>query len=67
MIRESAFDASPEEREALFDKLYAEPGFAIRFGNYYDTITDVRAKKLLCDFIAKKIRECVKDPEIAEN
>ncbi len=66
MVHESALDASPEEREAFFEKLYAEPGFGIWLGNYADTMTDPRANKLLSDFIAGKIRQRVKDPAVAE-
>ena len=66
MVRESALDVSPEEREAFFEKLYAEPGFGIWLGNYFDTMTDQRANDLLSEFIANKIRQRVKDPVVAE-
>ena len=66
MVRESALKISPEERNAFFEKLYAEPGFGIWLGNYYDTMTDRRANDLLSEFIANKIRQRVKDPAVAE-
>ena len=62
----STFDVTPEEREALYEKLYAEPGFGIWQGNFRDMTTDLAANKLATDFIAKKIRERVNDPEVAE-
>jgi len=62
----SVFDVSAEEREAIFEKLYAEPGFGIWLGNFRDTMTDVAANDLLTEFIANKIRARVDDPVIAE-
>ena len=55
MVRQSALEVSPEQREAFFEKLYAEPGFGIWLGNYYDTMTDRRANELLSEFIANWI------------
>ena len=63
----SAHDATPEEREALYEKLYAERGFGIWVGAYYDTLMDETANQYLTDFIANKIRGRVKDPETAKN
>ncbi|MDO8943610.1 MAG: NAD(P)/FAD-dependent oxidoreductase, partial [Desulfobacterales bacterium] len=34
------FDLTPEEREAHFEKLYAEPGFGIWLGNLRDVLSD---------------------------
>jgi cation diffusion facilitator CzcD-associated flavoprotein CzcO len=62
----SALEATAEEREALFETLYAEPGFGIWLGNYRDTMTDAAANELLSEFIANKIRGRVTDPEVAE-
>ena len=60
------FEVTPEEREAFWEKLYAEPGFGIWQGNFRDILTDHKANALVSDFIARKIRQRVKDPEIAE-
>ena len=62
----NALDLSPEEREAFWDKLYAEPGFGIWIGNFSDVLTDERANALLSDFVAKKIRQRVGDPAVAD-
>jgi cation diffusion facilitator CzcD-associated flavoprotein CzcO len=59
-------EVSPEEREAFWEKLYAEPGFGIWQGNFRDILTDRAANALISDFIARKIRQRVKDPAVAE-
>ena len=60
------FEVTPEEREAFFEKLYAERGFGIWQGNFRDILTDRTANALISDFVARKIRQRVKDPEVAE-
>jgi len=62
----SALEVSPEEREAFFEKKYNEPGFGIWLGNFHDIMTDKAANDLISAFIAKKIRQRVKDPKTAE-
>ncbi|MSO89979.1 MAG: NAD(P)/FAD-dependent oxidoreductase [Acetobacteraceae bacterium] len=57
---------SPEEREAFWEKLYAEPGFGIWMGNFRDILIDEKANAAISEFIAKKIRQRVKDPKVAE-
>jgi cation diffusion facilitator CzcD-associated flavoprotein CzcO len=61
-----ALEVSPEEREAFWEKLYAEPGFGIWVGNFADVLTDKRANALASAFMARKIRERVKDPAVAD-
>jgi cation diffusion facilitator CzcD-associated flavoprotein CzcO len=60
------FEISLEEREAFWEKLYAEPGFGIWMGNFSDMLTDREANRLASEFIARKIRQRVKDPVVAE-
>jgi cation diffusion facilitator CzcD-associated flavoprotein CzcO len=60
------FEVSPEEREAFFEKLYAERGFGIWQGNFRDILTDRAANAAISDFVARKIRQRVKDPKVAE-
>jgi cation diffusion facilitator CzcD-associated flavoprotein CzcO len=62
----SALEVTPEEREAFWEKLYAEPGFGIWQGNFRDILVDRKANALISDFIARKIRQRVKDPAVAE-
>jgi cation diffusion facilitator CzcD-associated flavoprotein CzcO len=60
------FEVTQEEREAFWEKLYAEPGFGIWQGNFRDILTDRAANRLISDFVAKKIRQRVTDPATAE-
>jgi cation diffusion facilitator CzcD-associated flavoprotein CzcO len=62
----SALEVSPEEQEAFFEKLYGEPGFGIWMGNFSDILINPEANDLMTEFMRRKIRERVKDPEIAE-
>ena len=65
-VREKAVEATPEEREAFYEKLYSERGFSIWMGNYRDIMIDEAANETISAFIKKKIRERVKDPIVAE-
>jgi cation diffusion facilitator CzcD-associated flavoprotein CzcO len=60
------FEVSDDEREAFFEQRYAEPGFGIWQGNFRDILTDRKANALISEFVARKIRQRVKDPEVAE-
>ncbi len=60
------FEVTPEEREALLEKLYAEPGFGLWVGNFRDYLTDPAANAVVSEFVARKIRQRVKDPKVAE-
>ena len=61
-----ALDVSEEEREALYEELYASPGFGIWIGNFRDVLVAEVANATLSEFIARKIRERVDDAELAE-
>src|SRR3984893_9480597 len=60
------FEVTFEEREAFFEKLYAERGFGIWQGNFRDILIDRKANAVISDFVARKIRQRVKDPKVAE-
>jgi cation diffusion facilitator CzcD-associated flavoprotein CzcO len=60
------FEVSDQEREAFFEKLYAEPGFAIWQGNFRDIVIDRKANAAISDFVARKIRQRVTNPKVAE-
>ena len=60
------FEVTPEEREAFYEKLYGEPGFGIWMGNFRDILTDPAANDTISEFIRRKIRERVRNPETAE-
>ena len=61
-----AFEVSDGEREAFYEKLYAERGFGIWQGNFRDILIDRKANATISDFVARKIRQRVKKPDVAE-
>ncbi|MDP1878278.1 MAG: NAD(P)/FAD-dependent oxidoreductase [Actinomycetota bacterium] len=61
-----AASATPEEQEEAFEKQWnSGGGFQFMLGVYADVVADRDANKAATDFIARKIREIVKDPETA--
>jgi cation diffusion facilitator CzcD-associated flavoprotein CzcO len=65
-VARSALDFSEEERNEIFEQLWEEGGFKFMWGSFGDIIRNKDANDLASDFIRKKIRETVKDPEVAE-
>jgi cation diffusion facilitator CzcD-associated flavoprotein CzcO len=77
-IRETAFgfihDFDPrktlevpkEERLALYEELWAQPGFKKWLANFHDIMTDREANEDFAEFVRNKIRARVKDPVVAE-
>src|SRR6478609_7614473 len=61
-----AFEVSDAEREAFYEKLYGERGFGIWQGNFRDILTDRKANATISDFVARKIRQRVKNQAVAE-
>jgi cation diffusion facilitator CzcD-associated flavoprotein CzcO len=65
------FDARPglglpaELREAKFESLWQKPGFAFWFGNFGDLMMNPEVNAHACDFVRRKIRARVHDPEVA--
>lgn len=59
-------DVPKDEREAFWNKLYEERGFAKWLGNFRNIGYDREANALFSEFIANKIRERVHDPVTAE-
>ncbi|ABD25923.1 Cyclohexanone monooxygenase [Novosphingobium aromaticivorans DSM 12444] len=55
-----------EEREAFFEELYDQPGYGIWLSGFRDLLLSKESNKFLADFVAKKIRQRVKDPAVAE-
>jgi cation diffusion facilitator CzcD-associated flavoprotein CzcO len=62
----SALEVSPEEREAFYEEIWAEPGFRKWLGNFQDIMTNLEANETFAEFVRKKIRARVKDPVVAE-
>jgi cation diffusion facilitator CzcD-associated flavoprotein CzcO len=62
----NALDVSAEEREALFEKLYNEPGFAFWQGNFRDVLLKRAANDMMTAFVVRKIRARVRDQKLAD-
>jgi cation diffusion facilitator CzcD-associated flavoprotein CzcO len=63
----SALADSPEERQALYERLWGEEGgFKFIYGSYNDLLTNQAANDTAAEFIRAKIREIVTDPQVAE-
>lgn len=58
----SLWERSPEEREALWEELYAQGGFNLLQGNYVEMLVDPKANREVYNFWAKKTRARVIDP-----
>ena len=65
-IPKNLFDVPQKERDAKLEELYSGPGFSLWLGAYQDVLSDPAANKYLSDFVARKIRERVKNPLTAE-
>ncbi|KAH7029589.1 uncharacterized protein B0I36DRAFT_291389 [Microdochium trichocladiopsis] len=61
----SVFDMTPEEREACWEHLYAQPGFTKVLAVSGDIYTNREANRLYSDFHANKIRQRIRDPALA--
>ncbi|MDO8397203.1 MAG: NAD(P)/FAD-dependent oxidoreductase [Bradyrhizobium sp.] len=64
--RRGFFEVTREERLALWDRLYDEPGFGIWLSNFREIFTDPAANAEFSAYIADRIRRRVKDPVVAE-
>jgi cation diffusion facilitator CzcD-associated flavoprotein CzcO len=62
----SALEVPREERLAVYEKLWAQPGFSKWLGNFRDIMTDREANEDFAEFVRNKIRARVKDPVVAE-
>jgi len=62
----SIWDATPEERETVWEVLYAQPGFGFWVSNYKEITLEQKANDLVSEFVAKKIKQRVNDPWIAD-
>lgn len=62
----SALEVSPQEREAFYEEIWAQPGFRKWFGNFYDIMTNRAANETFAEFVRNKIRARVTDPVVAE-
>lgn len=60
-------DVTREERLARWNDLYENgQGASLYMGNYRDTLMEAAPNRELSEFVADKIRQRVRDPEVAE-
>ncbi len=64
--RSGFYEVTREERLALWDKLYEEPGFGIWLSNFREIFMDEAANAEFSAYIADRMRKRVSDPEVAE-
>lgn len=64
--RRGFWNLSKQEREAFWNHLYDQSGFAILNSNFVEIFMDEAANREMSDFVAGKIRQRVKDPATAE-
>ena len=62
----NTFDVPKEERLALYEELWAQPGFSKWLANFNDIMTNREANEDFAEFVRNKIRARVKDPVVAE-
>ncbi len=58
-------DTPPEEVQRIFEEHWPRGSFRFVFETFDDLLTNTESNKAASDFIAGKIREKVKDPEVA--
>jgi cyclohexanone monooxygenase len=61
----SALSVTPEERERIFEAAWESGGLRFR-ATFGDILANKEANEAASEFLRKKIREIVKDPEVAE-
>ena len=62
----TTFEVTQEQREEFWERLYHGAGFGIWLGNFKDMLVDTAANAEFSKFVAQKIRQRVKSPELAE-
>ena len=62
----SALSVSDDEREAIYEAGWQEGGFKFAQRTFNDIAVDPRANETAAEFIRRKIRETVSDPDVAE-
>lgn len=65
-VNRLAVETSPEEREEIFERVWQKGGFRFCFETFDDLLSDLDANEAAADFIRRKIKERVKDPDTAE-
>jgi len=66
MPTQSAFEVSAEERWRIYERAWQAGGFRLLVDSFKDLMTSREANRTISEFLAEKIRERVRNPEIAE-
>lgn len=64
-IGASAIEDSKEERQKIYEKAWERGGLDFQF-SYGDLTVNAQSNETACEFIRSKIKETVKDPEVAK-
>ncbi|KIW29677.1 uncharacterized protein PV07_05473 [Cladophialophora immunda] len=59
----NTFEDSPEEREAVYEKMWKRAGFGLWLGSHKDYLFDLKANRCVYDFWRKKQETRIKNPE----
>ena len=62
----SALEATPEERERVYEAKWKEGGSISFLYSYTDLLTSKEANETAAEFVRNKIRSIVRDPKVAE-
>lgn len=62
----SVFDYTPEERTRILEQAWAQRNGLLFLRTFTDTMMTMEANEVVADFIRGKIRQIVKDPDVAE-
>jgi cation diffusion facilitator CzcD-associated flavoprotein CzcO len=62
----SALEVSPQERDALYEQLWASGGFKFWLATYRDVLLDDAANLTAYEFWRDKVRARIEDPAVAE-
>jgi cation diffusion facilitator CzcD-associated flavoprotein CzcO len=65
-IERETMSVSAEEREEILEGLWDEGGFKFLWGGFHDLLRNPEANEIASEFVRRKIRETVTDPETAE-
>ncbi|MDI3339528.1 MAG: NAD(P)/FAD-dependent oxidoreductase [Sphaerobacter sp.] len=65
-VERSALAVSPEEQRQIYEAAWQKGGFYFLFETFNDILVNPEANETAAAFIRSKIRETVRDPEVAE-
>ncbi len=62
----AALDDTPEQRDALYERLWQRGSFRFFLESYNDVAVSEEANASMANFVKRKIREIVRDPKVAD-